>query len=113
MQSAIDPQFSISTVRAIGIGNFHTRGSDSTLQMAVLERILEVFTNAKCFYQEPRCIDAEQCYLKSKNICTLQADSLQRIPKQISGLITKSDKSIHLVYMVHFDHYGLENLLDR
>lgn len=113
MRKIIGPNRSIETIRAVGIGNFYQRLSDSCLQMAVLERIISDFGIFQCFYQEPRCVEAERRYLNSKNIHVLPADSFEDIPHQIVELMKTDKTALHLIYMIHFDHYGFENMLKR
>lgn len=113
LRNIIQPNRSIGTIRAVGIGNFYQRFSDSCLQMAVLERIISEFGQSQSFYQEPRCVEAERLYLNSQNIKVIPADSFEEIPAEIASLMKTDKKALHLIYMIHFDHYGFENLLKR
>jgi hypothetical protein len=81
--------------------------------MAVLERIISEFGQSQSFYQEPRCVEAERLYLNSQNIKVIPADSFEEIPAEIASLMKTDKKALHLIYMIHFDHYGFENLLKR
>ncbi|KAI6190648.1 hypothetical protein M3Y97_00141400 [Aphelenchoides bicaudatus] len=98
-------------IRAIGVGNFCERNSDSSLQLAVLENMHSALGKPSCFYQELRCTDAETHYLQSKEINVIQADSLNEVPTQIADLIKDSSRCFCLVFMVHFDHLGFERVL--
>jgi hypothetical protein len=78
--------------------------------MAVLERIHSEFDNPPLFYQEPRVVNGERLYLKSRNFHCLPADSLQTVPEVIAEQMS-TGTDINLVFMIHFDHYGFERLL--
>ncbi|KAI6202080.1 Mitochondrial import inner membrane translocase subunit Tim21 [Aphelenchoides besseyi] len=101
----------VRTLRAVGIGNFFEMGSDSALQLAVLQRIQLHFDYPSTFYQEPRCAKAEKLFLESIGITVLPSDSLHSLPKPIQLLTRPNAMDVHLVFMIHFDQFGFERMM--
>uniref|UniRef100_A0A1I7S3I3 SRR1 domain-containing protein n=1 Tax=Bursaphelenchus xylophilus TaxID=6326 RepID=A0A1I7S3I3_BURXY len=102
----------VASMRAIGIGNFSISKSDSAIQMAVFERIRRMLNISSCFYQEVRISQGEKKYLEQKRINVLPADNLKHIPPI---LLRRSESRLngkHIVYMIHFDHYGFNNVFE-
>lgn len=101
----------VSTVRAIDIGNFNRMNSDSVLQLAVFERIRSLLGMPEAFYQEPRCSKGEEQYLQDHNVAVLPCDDLTTFNPKLRPFMNKSEGELHFIYMIHFDNYGINNLL--
>lgn len=95
----------------MGIGSFSIPSSDSALQLAVLEEVTRLCGPCPVFYQEPRTSAGEMEYLRARDVTVLEPDDLESIPSPLLASVADSSEP-HLVFMVHFDGFGLRNVFE-